>query len=132
MLVDIIPAHVGVAVAARRTGVARQLLLHLLEEAKRRGDCMMVLEVIEQNPAAHALYCSENFGELARLFSWRRAANAQPMQSLPEPAATLEEISLFAASQVPSALEFPELPWQISRHAVAKLMHGRAYSSGRA
>lgn len=51
----------GVAVGARRSGVARQLLRHLLEEAKRRGDSMMVLEVIEQNPAAQALYRSENF-----------------------------------------------------------------------
>ncbi len=91
----------------------------------------MVLEVIEQNPAAHALYRSENFREIARLFSWRRPANTQP-PLMPEPATNPEEVSLLTVSQEPNALEFPELPWQISRHAVAKLMNARAYSYGRA
>ncbi|MDQ3117446.1 MAG: GNAT family N-acetyltransferase [Verrucomicrobiota bacterium] len=45
-------AGMGVIATARRTGVARGLLLHLLEEARARRDRMMVLEVIEQNPAA--------------------------------------------------------------------------------
>ena len=35
-------------------------------------------------------------------------------------------------SQLPLPLEFPELPWQISRHAAAKLAAGRAYVSGSA
>jgi ribosomal protein S18 acetylase RimI-like enzyme len=125
-------AGMGVTKAARRTGIARRLLLHLLEEAKTRGEVMMVLEVIEQNPAAHALYRSENFRELDRLLGWRRAANAPVRQSLPEPAAGVHETPLLEASQLPGALDFPELPWQISRHAAAKLMNGRAYSSGRA
>ena len=125
-------AGMGVVLAARRAGVARQLLRHLLEEAKQRCDCMMMLEVIEQNPAAHALYRSENFREIARLFSWRRPANAPPSSSVPQPAANLDEVSLLAASQGLSGLEFPELPWQISRHAVAKLLNARAYSTGRA
>lgn len=118
----------GVATAARRTGVGRALLLHLLAEAKARGDRMMMLEVIEQNSSAHALYRNENFRELGRLSGWRRAAG-------PASAAAhgrLEEISLASASQLPLPLEFPELPWQISRHAAAKLAAGRAYFSGRA
>ena len=122
-------AGMGVVAPARRKGVARELLLHLIEEARERGDRMMVLEVIEQNPAACCLYRSENFRELSRLVGWRRAAGV----SLPDPPAQvapiLEEIAPLTASQLPSSLEFPELPWQVSRHAVAKLARGRAYSS---
>jgi GNAT superfamily N-acetyltransferase len=125
-------AGMGVTQTARRTGIARRLMLHLREEAKARGDAMMVLEVIEQNPAANALYRSENFREVDRLLGWRRAAKAPERQPLPEPPAAVHEIPLLQASQLPSALEFPELPWQISRHAAAKMMNGRAYSSGRA
>ncbi|MBA2433860.1 MAG: GNAT family N-acetyltransferase [Verrucomicrobiota bacterium] len=43
-------ARLGVVPSARRTGIARGLLLHLLEEARARRDRMMVLEMIEQNP----------------------------------------------------------------------------------
>lgn len=100
-------AGMGVVAAGRRTGVARQLLLHLLEEARARGDSPMVLEVIEQNPAAHALYRSENFRDIDRLFSWRRAADASTMKSLPQSATNLAEISLLEASQLPCPFEFP-------------------------
>jgi GNAT superfamily N-acetyltransferase len=118
----------GVIAAARRTGVGRALLLQLLAEAKTRADCTMMLEVIEQNPSAHALYREEHFQEMGRLLGWRRA-----VETTAEQATTgLEEISLAAASQLPLPLEFPELPWQISRHAAAKLAAGRAYFSGSA
>src|SRR5215831_5236921 len=61
----------GVIARARRMGVARKLLLWLLEEARARNDRTMMLEVIEQNPAAVGLYCSENFHQVARLLGWR-------------------------------------------------------------
>ncbi len=121
-------AGMGVVAAARRTGVARGLLLHLLEEARARRDRMMVLEVIEQNPAACALYRREGFREMGRLCGWRRPAP----EGEPATSGTLEEISLAAASQLPGAEEFPELPWAICRHAVARMISGRAYFSGRA
>jgi len=115
-------AAMGVVPEARREGSARQLLLHLLEETRARGDQAMILEVIEQNPAAHELYRREGFREIARLLSWRR--KPAPVPDSPE---TLEEISLTTASQLPATLEFPGLPWQISRHAVAKVASGRAF-----
>ena len=121
-------AGMGVLAASRRTGVARGVLRHLLDEARARGDRMMVLEVIEQNPPACALYEKEGFRSVTRLCGWRRPPSGtttdQPQQ--------FSEISLAAASQIPSAREFPELPWQISRHAVAKLESGRAFASDRA
>ncbi|HEY3663172.1 MAG TPA: GNAT family N-acetyltransferase [Chthoniobacterales bacterium] len=121
----------GVIASVRRSGVARGLLAHLLEEAAARRDRMMVLEVIEQNPPACALYRREGFREMGKLCGWRRMAptgETARTETLP----ALEEISVIAASQLPSAQEYPELPWAISRHAIAKMVPGRAYSSGRA
>jgi len=44
----------------------------------------------------------------------------------------LEEISLIRATQMPSALEYPDLPWPITRHAVAKSAAKHAFRSGQA
>lgn len=120
-------AAMGIVPAARREGSARRLLLHLLDEAKARDDQAMMLEVIEQNPPAHELYRKEGFREMARLLSWRRKPAAIP--NSPE---ILEEVSLTSASQMLSAIEFPTLPWQISRHALAKVTGGRAFRAGNA
>ncbi len=119
-------AGMGVVPAARRAGLARRLLAHLLEEAQTRGDQAMMLEVIEQNPAAHRLYVQQGFRQTGHLLSWRRTASAPAIEST-EP---LEEISLIRASQLPSALEYPDLPWAISRHAIAKVTSGRGFRSG--
>lgn len=121
-------AGMGVVPRARRGGVARQLLNHVLEEARARGDQAMVLEVIQQNPVAHALYLQEGFRENGGLFGWRRGAGAPPIES---PGA-IEEVSLIQALQMPSALEFPDLPWPVSRHAIAKMARGRAFRAGHA
>lgn len=118
----------GIVPAARRTGLARRLLAHLLEEAQTRGDQAMMLEVIEQNPAAHRLYVQQGFRETGHLLGWRRKVNTPGSES----AELLEEISLIAASQLPSALEYPDLPWPISRHAIAKSAAKCAFRSGHA
>lgn len=121
-------AGMGVVSGARRSGVARRLLNHLLEEARARGDRAIMLEVIQQNPAAHALYAQEGFREKGGLFGWRRGAGAPPIQSRE----TIDEISLMKASQMPSALEFPDLPWPISRYSMAKLASGHAFCTNHA
>lgn len=119
-------AGMGVVPAARRAGLARRLLAYLLEEAQTRGDQAMMLEVIEQNPAAHRLYVQQGFRQTGHLLSWRRMAKAPAIEST-EP---LEEISLIRASQIPCALEYPDLPWPISRHAIAKSAAACAFRSG--
>lgn len=119
-------AGMGVVPSARRAGLARRLLAHLLEEARIRGDQAMMLEVIEQNPAAHRLYVQQGFRETGRLLSWRRQANTSAAEST----RPLEEISPIQASQFPSALEYPDLPWPISRHAIAKSAAACAFRSG--
>jgi GNAT superfamily N-acetyltransferase len=121
-------AGMGVVPTARRAGLARRLLVHLLDEAQTRGDQAMILEVIEQNPAAHELYVRQGFHETGHLLSWRRKANSPAIEST-QP---LEEISLIRASQISCALEYPDLPWPISRHAIAKSAARHAFRNGHA
>jgi ribosomal protein S18 acetylase RimI-like enzyme len=115
-------AAMGTIPAARRTGAAAHLLSHLLMEAKERSDEAMVLEVFEQNLPAVSLYRQHGFRELTRLFGWRRQGDGTARDPN-----RLREISPLATAQMPSALEYPILPWQISRYAVAKLEMAHAF-----
>lgn len=60
--------NLAVAAAWRRRGVARLLLRHALEEARRLHCAAAYLEVRPSNEAAQALYAAEGF----RMFSRRR------------------------------------------------------------
>ena len=51
---------------ARRSGVARAILNHVLEEARRRGLRGLDLEVVRTQAAAFALYRAAGFREVAR------------------------------------------------------------------
>jgi ribosomal protein S18 acetylase RimI-like enzyme len=117
-------AGMGTVPAARRTGAAAYLLSQLLEEAKTRGDAAMMLEVFEQNIPALALYRRYGFGGMTRLFGWRRAAEIAPPHDYSN---DVEEISIVDAGQRPDAFEYPNIPWQISRHAVLKAPGARAF-----
>ena len=55
-----------VTAEARRTGVARTILAHVLEEARRQGLRALDLEVVRTQAAAFALYRSAGFREVAR------------------------------------------------------------------
>jgi len=52
--------------AARRTGVARALLAHALDQARRRGLRAFDLEVVPTQAAALALYRALGFGDVPR------------------------------------------------------------------
>lgn len=56
---------IAVAPAHRRRGIARAMLLRLLEEARRRRASDVFLEVRADNPGAQALYESLGFEALA-------------------------------------------------------------------
>jgi hypothetical protein len=116
-------AGMGVVPEARRTGAAAFLLSHLLDEARLRTDEAMVLEVFEQNLPALTLYRRNKFRELTRLVGWRRLATKIETKTV----GNLEEISLLAATQTCGPVDFSDIPWQASRHAVAKLADARAY-----
>jgi ribosomal protein S18 acetylase RimI-like enzyme len=118
-------AGMGIVPEARRTGAAAFLLSHLLDEAKLRADEAMVLECFEQNLPAMTLYRRHKFRELMRLFGWRRkAGNIGTAID-----ADLKKISLVEAANISGASDFPDIPWQVSRHAVLKLADARAYGT---
>jgi ribosomal protein S18 acetylase RimI-like enzyme len=114
-------AGMGTVPFARRSGIAAYLLTQLIEEAQTRRDEAMVLEVFEQNAPAVALYRRYGFKEQMQLFGWRHKNDREL-----DEANQLVEISLLAAAGMPRALDYPEIPWQISRFAVVKLP-GRAF-----
>ena len=100
------------------------LIEKLLEEAEERGDEAMMLEVIEQNPRAHFVYRRHGFREHGRLVGWRRSAEAGSSQ---DEMIRGDEVPTIAALRIPAAIDYPELPWQISRHAIAKAPVSRAF-----
>lgn len=120
-------AGMGTVPSARRTGAAKYLLLHLLAEAKARGDKAMVLEVFEQNVPAVELYRRHGFRELCRLVAWRHANASDEQQPGAE---EISEVSVLEAADGSSSVDYPEIPWQISRRAVVKLVSARAFRSG--
>ena len=63
-------AGMAVVPEARRSGVGRAVMHHLLGEAKARKDRRMVLEVIEQNTAAVNLYRAVGFRQIRRLIGF--------------------------------------------------------------
>lgn len=125
-----IPRLAGMALepAARGTGASAYLLRHLCEESSLRGEPAMILEVIEQNPRAHAFYQREGFRNLGRLCGWRGAGNEHPQQK----AYAVEEIPILDALRMPAARDYPDLPWPITRYAAAKQFDVRAYRAPRA
>lgn len=113
--------------AARGNGAAAHLLLHLVEEARARGDRAMMLEVIEQNPRGHRFYLRHGFREIGRLLGWRSHSDG-PEETKSK--VQTEEISILDVLKLPIAVDYPTLPWQISRHAIAKLQSARGFRAG--
>jgi ribosomal protein S18 acetylase RimI-like enzyme len=80
-------ASLGVVPEARRQGVGRRLTQLLLEESRERGERAMMLEVIEQNQAAHQLYLQLGFQKVDRLLGWR----LNPYPALPHAASLVPD-----------------------------------------
>lgn len=116
----------GIVPSARGSGAAGFLMERLIAEAQSRADDMMMLEVIQQNPRAHALYRRHKFTEIDELHGWKRAANLETQS----PGAPVEEISVLDAARFSSVLDYPQIPWQISRHAIVKATAVRAFRAG--
>jgi hypothetical protein len=88
----------------------------------------MMLEVIEQNPRAIALYRRHGFREITRLVGWRRKPDdgRERMGDI----SALREIAVLDALHSPTTRDYPEIPFQISRHSVAKVAKTRALQRG--
>lgn len=109
-------AGMAIVPEARGQGVARALASHVLEEARGRGDRAMVLEVIEQNAPAVALYTSLGFRVDRRLVGFDRA----PSPAVP-PTTTLVAASPHDLTAVIRADGLPNLPWQLDAETIAQL-----------
>jgi GNAT superfamily N-acetyltransferase len=103
---------------ARGQGVGRATMMHLLEEAKARGERHMVLEVIEQNETAVRLYETCGFQRVRRLIGFS-LSNPAPLQ--PRPSDDLEEVDLRTLGQVVAANGLKNLPWQMSGETLTQL-----------
>lgn len=104
-------AAMAVAKRARRHGLGRRLLHQVVEAARERGDSEIVLEVIEQNPPAVALYESYGFETIHRLVSF--------VTDLEEgSAARLNDVPLSAVAAVARRWD---LPWQICAATLEQL-----------
>ena len=69
-------ANVAVAMSARRTGIGRALVEHVISASSAIGATRVFLEVRESNVAARALYGARGFVELSR----RRAYYTDPRE----------------------------------------------------
>jgi ribosomal protein S18 acetylase RimI-like enzyme len=109
-------AGMAIVPDARRGGIGRAAVLHLLTEAKARGDRMMVLEVIEQNTAAVELYRACGFQTLRRLVGFAGSPSSDAVAP-----ARLLEVDLREVAAAVTRYGLPDLPWQLSGETLAQL-----------
>ena len=109
-------AGMAIVPEARRTGVGRAAVVHLLAEAEGRGDRNMVLEVIEQNTAAVELYRATGFQTIRRLVGF-----AGPPGDVPGQIENLIEVDPREVGAAVTRSGLPDLPWQLSGETIAQL-----------
>lgn len=120
-------AGMAIVPEARRTGVGRAAVMHLLGEAKARGDQAMQLEVIEQNTAAVELYRACGFKEIRRLIGFssvaegRTGVEAGVPTRTPGDTAPLTQVDLREVARAVIRHGLPDLPWQLSGETLAQL-----------
>ena len=118
-------AGMAVIPEARRSGIGRAVMHHLLGEAKARKDRRMVLEVIEQNTAAVELYRAIGFREIRRLIGFAGppsdVASDGPSLTNDDIISQLVEVDLREVAQAVTRYGLPDLPWQLSGETVAQL-----------
>lgn len=105
----------GIITEARGRGLGQALVDQLILDAKARGERRMVLECIEQNPAAIKLYEGKGFTKRRRLLGFSATTvPAAPNSDLME--VPISEVAMAIGRGVEN-----DLPWQISP---ASLMQG--------
>ncbi len=107
-------AGMGLLPEARRGGVGRALMEHLLRDAEARGEHAMTLEVIEQNEAAVKLYERCGFEKLRRLVGFSGPGTAIANDAL-------QTVDLRAVGHAVSLHGSSDLPWQLSGETIAQL-----------
>ena len=121
-------AAMGISINMRSKGAGTWFMRQLFEDACERGEREMVLEVIEQNEPAVALYKRSGFQIVRRLVGFERSATSPELTIEGMP---LEEIDIRVAAGLISYFGLPDLPWQISGESIAQTNPpARAYKNG--
>jgi GNAT superfamily N-acetyltransferase len=108
-------AAMGIAKASRGKGAGSWFMERLIEEACRREEHEMCLEVIEQNEAALKLYQKSEFQIVRRLIGLiRKQAKEKSLE-------TLQEIDLRQMGSLIVQYGLPDLPWQLSGESIAQM-----------
>jgi len=120
-------AAMGIAKERRGLGAGSWFMELLMEQARRRGEREMVLEVIEHNEVAVKLYQKAGFHIVRRLVGLIRKDGEEKQIS------SLEEIDLRQIGRFVSQYGLSDLPWQLSGESIAQMNPpARAYCQGTA
>ena len=104
----------GVAAAERGKGLGRRVMEDAVEGARSRGDHALILEVIEQNPPAVALYRSLGFRTVRRLvgYRWTPAGGGAAADAI-------VEVDPLEVARVAAAEGDADLPYMLAAETMA-------------
>jgi len=126
-------AAMGISSDMRGKGAGTWFMNELVREACEREEREMVLEVIEQNEPAVALYKRSGFDVVRRLVGFERSPESETSDAKSGDFALLEEIDLRTAGALISHCGLTDLPWQLSGESIAQMTPpARAYKNGQA
>ena len=111
-------AAMGIAREARGKGAGSWFMQRMIENARDRGDCEMVLEVIEHNAPAVRLYQSCGFERVRRLVGYIRGDNGKHAEE--NKGSGLHNVDLNEVGRLVSQYGLPDLPWQLSGESISQ------------
>jgi ribosomal protein S18 acetylase RimI-like enzyme len=106
-------AGMAVIPIARRLGIGKWLLDHLMEAARDRGDQCIELEVIVGNDPAIQLYQNAGFQTIRKLLSFK-------LENPRGESSPFEKTDIRKIAQHVAANGLPRLPWQLSAETLAQ------------
>jgi ribosomal protein S18 acetylase RimI-like enzyme len=110
-------AAMGIAKEIRGKGAGSWFMKELINDACKRGDHEMVLEVIEQNEPAMKLYQKYGFERMRRLVGYNRKSNNVNENEKPD----LHEIDLGEMGRLITQYGLSDLPWQLSGESITQM-----------
>ena len=110
-------AAFGIIPSASHAGLGKAAMLHLIDQARARGDHVFELEVIEQNPRAVRLYAGVGFQTLRRLVGYELKS---PPVDVGARHVVPEIIDILDAARVVVEHGAPDLPWGVAGAALAR------------
>ena len=110
-------AAMGIAKEIRGKGAGSWFMKGLIDEACKRDDKEMVLEVIEQNEPAVRLYQNYGFESVRRLVGY----TCRGKDAIENKKDELLQIDLREMSRLISQYGLPDLPWQLSGESLVQI-----------